>query len=118
MHMWYNSTRGFVNKWKGSGITKDLQKNIRRAEKWLQKTGRHLPPPVEFNLNPPSAPPASMVRALNRVVVVKTSQSQSDDPNYFEHVQAFFSNLDPFPAAYSTEQQWFDFFVGKWDSSQ
>ena len=116
MHLWYRSACRFVKTWEGHGITKDLQRTIGRAEKWLQKTGRHLPPPIDFSFEPYEAPPAEMLRALNRVVSLKASKRE-DDSTDFGLVQDVFTNLDAFSAAYSTEQEWFNFFLGKWDSS-
>ena len=77
----------------------------------LRHTGRHLPPPTHFSSDPFAAPPAEMLRALNRLVVSKAPQCEYGQLQ----VRVFVSDLDPFPAAYSTEQEWLDFFLRKWN---
>ena len=111
MHMWYNNACQFVTTWKNCGINKDLQNTIRRVEKWLLKNKRNLPNPIDFGSSAKS-PPIAMVQALNRVVRTKTSQTSS-----VEFVYDFYTNLDPFEATCSTEQEWFDFFSNKWTAS-
>ena len=108
MHMWYNSACQFVTTWKTCGLNKDIQNTIRRAEKWLQKNNRTLPNPIDLGSSPKS-PPTAMVHALNRAANAKTSKELP-----IEFVYDFYTNLDPFEATCSTEQEWFDFFSNKW----